>query len=396
MRHLGPIRSSNNITNATSHQAHTAASSAPASDSSIGARFASLEAQRNTIRAVLAPTQRSVKEGGNNIGELRRVLSHEVNATAGAKQDEATFYDKSVESSATAIRLEGEAKILKAVARSKPESIARMLIMEAKLKLEEAKREEKKAQEYIVNAEETKREVGSHKRAEGVVSQKLDKAITTSSDNQSTVSDLSVKEASTASSPEASSGSKSTGGSGASTASTQETSSKFQQTGGGAATGGTTGGGGSTGNAVSRSTGASNSGYQGAEYTVTTRTDNGIFTNTTKSNTGNGYVDAAIVLLRAIGFHSSQNARNSGVNPVRQLALHLTNKGLSEQATTYLEAALVDSTLQGSPINQTIIFLKATSATLHGEAETNIAYWKEVLNENKQLSKQTHDLAKMA
>lgn len=363
MRHLGPIRSSTPTTSGASHQTQTAPSSV---NPSISAKFAALEAERNTIRAVLAPAQRSVQEGGNNISELRRTLRQEVNATGESEQRQTRYYDKSVEASANVMRLEGEAKILKAEARGKPESIARQLLMEAKFKEEEAKREQEKAQENLAKAEDTKREVSGHSRAEGVISQKLDKAITTTSSEQSNVTTLNSQDSAATSNPKTSS------------------SSKLK---------------GESRNAVyaSSSRGSSQtSSFTGSQYTVTTQTDSGTFINTVHISTGNSYVDAAMVLLRAIGFHTAQNAQNANTNPVRELALNLTNKGLSEQATTYLEAALVDSTLQGSPINQTIIFLKAQSATLHGEAETNVAYWKEVLNENKQLGKQTHDLAKQA
>lgn len=342
MRHLGPIRSSTPTTSGASHQTQTVAPSSV--NPSISAKFAALEAERNTIRAVLAPAQRSIQEGGNNISELRRNHAQEVNATGESRQRQTRYEDKSIEASANSMRLEGEAKILKAEARSQPESIARQLLMEAKFKEEEAKREQEKAQENLAKAEDTKREVGGHSRAEGVISQKLDKAITTTSSEQSNVTTLN----------------------------SQDSAASTKATGG--------------------SRGSSQVSPTGATYTVTT----GPYTDTVHISTGNSYVDAAMVLLAAIGFHSKHNVQSSVTNPVKQLALNLTNKGLSEQATAYLEAALVGSILEGSPINQTIIFLKAQSATLHGEAETNVAYWKEVLNENKQLGKQTHDLAKQA
>ena len=108
---------------------------------------------------------------------------------------------------------------------------------------------------------------------------------------------------------------------------------------------------------------------------------------------GNSYLEAARALLRAILLVTLQ-ARDP--NPIVQIAKNLTNKSLSEQAVTYLETALVDSAIQGSPVNQQIILTKAQANTIHGEAETSIAYWKEVLNENKQLGKETNDLAKKA
>lgn len=108
---------------------------------------------------------------------------------------------------------------------------------------------------------------------------------------------------------------------------------------------------------------------------------------------GNSYLQAARALLRAILMVTIQA---TDPNPIVQIAKNLTNKGLSEQAIAYLEAALVDSAIQGSATNQQIILTKAQANTVHGEAETNIGYWKEVLNQNKQLEKDTHDLAKSA
>ena len=112
------------------------------------------------------------------------------------------------------------------------------------------------------------------------------------------------------------------------------------------------------------------------------------------SSSGNSFLQAARALLRAV-LLVTMNAVNNP-NPIVQLAKNLTNKTLTEQAIAYLEAGLVDSTIQGTAVNQQIILTKAQANTLHGDAETNIAYWKEVLQENKQLQKDTHDLAKRA
>lgn len=107
-----------------------------------------------------------------------------------------------------------------------------------------------------------------------------------------------------------------------------------------------------------------------------------------------GYVTAAKAILMTIARLSAVMSLNP--NPIVQIAKNLTNKGLSEQAIAFLEAALVDSAIKGTQTNQQIVLLKAMANTIHGEAETNIAFWKEVINENKQLGKQTQDLAKMA
>jgi len=112
------------------------------------------------------------------------------------------------------------------------------------------------------------------------------------------------------------------------------------------------------------------------------------------SGSANGYLQAAKALLRQIGQIS--RAMSGTSNPIIQIAKNLTNKGLSEQAVAYLEAAQVDSTIGGQAINQDIILTKAQASTIKGDSDTNINYWKETIKDNQQLGKATHDLAKMA
>lgn len=114
-----------------------------------------------------------------------------------------------------------------------------------------------------------------------------------------------------------------------------------------------------------------------------------------KPGIGNGssLLQAARALLKAV-LRVTMNATNA--NPIVQIAKNLTIKGITEQANAYLEAALVDSTVQGTPDGQKIILTKAQSSTLHGEAVTSIAFWNEVLNQNKQANKDTFKSAEKA
>jgi len=111
------------------------------------------------------------------------------------------------------------------------------------------------------------------------------------------------------------------------------------------------------------------------------------------SAAGNLYLDAARILLRTI-MQVTISARSS--NPIVQISKNLTNKSLSDQAIAYLEAANVDTALNGTAVNQQIILTKAQASTIGGEAQTGINYWKQVLEGNKQLQKETHDMAKAA
>lgn len=355
IRHLGPMRSGSAIQSGA-HQPHQPVAS-PTIDQNISQQFEALEAQRSGMRDLAVASQRAVQEGGNDVDELKIVSANEQNATSNARQQQERYYDKSVESTATSKRLTDEATILRSRARYQPENIARRMLMEAKLKEEEAKREEQKALENLAKAEETNRSVSAHSRAYNNAEEEIAQAVTTKSSNQSQANHLQNQSSSTNNSSTASSQSSSSPPDGS--------SSSFHVDG------------------------------NGATFSLTTVRGGQMLTNTYHASTGNAYVDAAMALLAAIGFTTAHGLLGN-TNPVREIAKNLTNKGFSEQASAYLEAALVDSVLRGTPTNQRIIFLKAQSSTLHGEAETNVAYWKEVLNENKQLGKQTHDLAKMA
>jgi hypothetical protein len=146
-------------------------------------------------------------------------------------------------------------------------------------------------------------------------------------------------------------------------------------------------GGAGSGNAGNQNVGAS-SGNANSGGGVST-SDSG-----SAAGSANGYLQAAKALLKQIGQISQAMAGNA--NPIIQIAKNLTNKGLSEQAVAYLEAAQVDTTLGGQAINQEIILTKAQASTIKGDSDTNINYWKETLADNKSMGKATHDLAKMA
>jgi hypothetical protein len=131
------------------------------------------------------------------------------------------------------------------------------------------------------------------------------------------------------------------------------------------------------------SAGASN----GADPSVDTNGADGL------SAAGNAYLDAARMMLRVV-MQVTIGARSS--NPIVQISKNLTNKSLSDQAIAYLEAANVDTALNGTAVNQQIILTKAQASTISGEAQTGINYWKQVLEGNKQLQKETHDMSKAA
>lgn len=107
---------------------------------------------------------------------------------------------------------------------------------------------------------------------------------------------------------------------------------------------------------------------------------------------GNGLIAAAKALLRAVALNTVRTITN---NPVVMLAKNFFNKTLVQNAVSLLEAAQIDEIL-GAGDKQQIILLLAQAKTVDGEASQNIDYWKQVIQENKQLERQTHDMAKAA
>ena len=107
---------------------------------------------------------------------------------------------------------------------------------------------------------------------------------------------------------------------------------------------------------------------------------------------GNSLVAAAKALLKAVALNTIRTITN---NPVVMVAKNLFNKTLVQSAVSLLEAAQIDEIL-GNGDKQQIILLLAQAKTVDGEASQNIEYWKEVIQQNKQLERQTHDMAKAA
>ena len=105
-----------------------------------------------------------------------------------------------------------------------------------------------------------------------------------------------------------------------------------------------------------------------------------------------GLVSAARSLLRNIALNALRTISN---NPIVMLAKNLFNRSLAQTAVSLLEAAQIEEVL-GSGIKQQIILLLAQAKTIDGESASNIEYWKQAIQENKQLARATHELAKGA
>lgn len=413
MQHLGPIRSKGTSSSDGLQSAKVSASSP--GKSNVSQNFSVLAEQLSRIRSQQNPVQNNINTANSQTAQLAKMNSNEMNFARNSKNDERSLQRLHFESNISADNLVMESKVLKDRAEdsgSATEAFA--LKNEAKMKLDESKEKRKEAEQALIDSENAKKDSGRHSSAQSNIQDQLGQVKLASSVGTSNakemdqqVSALSVRAlGSPQQSPvlggvSSNSGGGSTSGAGnwgvASNSGFSNASYAASSGGGSSAKlGGVSSNGGSSSKGSGPTLGGLGNGSpQYANGQNTSAYTAGIIN---AAGPSAGYIWAAMSLLNSIGQQTKANSTNpnSSANPVKQISLNLNNKSLSEQATAYLEAAMVDTALQGTPTNQQIIFLKAQSNTVHGEAETNVAYWKEVLNENKQLEKQTHDLAKRA
>lgn len=374
LQHLGPIQRNNNAADGSQQLANL-----PSNNNNVGLneQFQSLNTEVDRIRGDQQGVQKigddhnmaAASAATSSLNEEDAVRRYQI------KQDESEGQNEDSLAGARLLKQESQ-MLLKLAERASSESVANMLKQEAKRKEEEAQREEDKAMIAGVDAEEAGDQVDFHTNKKKESDKTLGNVTRSASASKRTAYNLGNQASGLNLRALGSVSSASSTGSGSSATLGRVSSSS--------SSGGTTLGK-ASGNTLGRINLGANS-YYGAQGTNWSDYYSGAWAH---------YVDAAVALLRAIAL-VSYNGILGHVNPITQIAKNLTNKGLSEQATTYLEAAMVDTVIAGTPANQQIILRKAQSNTIHGEAETNIAYWKEVLNENKQLGKATQDLAKMA
>lgn len=397
IQHLGPIQGNNGAADGSQQLANTGANN---NNVGLNQQFETLNTEVDRIRGDQQGVQSIEDDHNASAASAALSSSNEEDAIRRyqIEQDKQEGVNEDSLGSSRLLRQEAQ-MLLKLAERASSESVANMLKQEAKRKEEEADREEQKAMLAGVQAEEAGGEVDFHKNRKSEADKTLGNATRLASTsnrqsynlgNQASSTNLrALGSVSSASSTGSSSSStlgrvSSSSSSGGTTSTGSSNSASLGRASTTSSSGGTT-----LGSASGNTLGRINLGaysYYGAQGTNWSDYYSGAWA---------GYVDAAVALLRAIAL-VSYNGILGHVNPITQIAKNLTNKGLSEQATAYLEAAMVDTAIAGTPANQQIILRKAQSNTIHGEAETNIAYWKEVLAENKQLNKATQDLAKMA
>lgn len=399
MQHLGPIKS-RGAESISGDQNQISQSHLHGDDNSkLSKTFEALEAERSRIRGQLSPNQAQLDASQANVARYTRISSDELNAAQVAEVDKANYNLESDEASFEADHLNKEAIILEDQAAKEEGPKANLLKDQAETKREEAKEEEEKARLASMNAEIASDEAASRLQLYRVAEQNVssNSADVTNYSNQ--VRALQSQDSALGTRLSGARSSSGTGSSGTSTASGTSSSSASPSSGTslrGASSSSTTSSPALRGASTSSVDKLSGSQVY-SPYGTDTRIDwsgGGYGFTAVGSSPALAYYFAAVGLLGVIGKVSRDMMFNA--SPVVQISKNLTIKGMSEQAIAYLEAALVDSTIQGTPVNQQIILKKAQASALHGEAETNIAFWKEAINENKQLLKQTQDLAKSA
>ena len=108
---------------------------------------------------------------------------------------------------------------------------------------------------------------------------------------------------------------------------------------------------------------------------------------------GTGILAQARALLRQVLVNQS---RPFATNPTNMLAMLRTNRTIYDQVISMLDAAQVESALQGTISNQEIIFTKTQATAGKGEVENSIQFWQQMQEQNKQAQKDTHKGAERA
>ena len=112
-------------------------------------------------------------------------------------------------------------------------------------------------------------------------------------------------------------------------------------------------------------------------------------------STGNGFIDAAKAILRAVRTLMVSGVGNN--NPFFNIAKLLTGKSMVEVAKTFSEAGMTDEVVNQSPmLKHEALLVDTQAAGLRGIFETAIQYWNQTAQANKQIEKDTHQLAQRA
>ncbi len=389
---------SNNIK--ADHKSQGSDSSQASKSQSLNSKiFESLKAKSDQMREASVEKQLAQNSANKNYTEFN-------DKSINSNDESVAESQKSIEASSNSYMLKAESRALKERAKYSPPAIAESLKIRAKDKADESMLEKYKS----MTADNRSVEKGAESQDFSIKAQNAEyEAVSSESDSSDSLNQSNDfnKKSKSGSSTLASSAETFSAGGGASTSSAETfsaggsgastSSAETFSAGGGASTSSagtfSAGGGGSSAGTFSAGGGSSSAGTFSAGGGGSSGSDFSGGGAGDPGSSGSPYLDAARSLLMAIG-QVTANAR--GNNPITQISKNLTNVSLADQAVAYLEAGMVDTALQGTPVNQAIILTKAQATSVRGESQTNVNFWKQVLEDNKQAGKQTHDLAKSA
>ena len=110
---------------------------------------------------------------------------------------------------------------------------------------------------------------------------------------------------------------------------------------------------------------------------------------------GSGFIQAAKAILKAVLALMISGVGNN--NPFFNIAKMLAGKSMVEVAKTLTEAGMTEEVVQQSPmLRHEALLVDTQAAGLRGIFETAIQYWNQTAQANKQIEKDTHQLAQRA
>lgn len=361
---LNPLRSTQGPSGSPPPTQGSEGNNSSSGSSSVGKEFAELQQKRQELRANEAGIQFN-KDASETAENIAGVKSKDIeDAHNAALVQETNHINNAQESKTNAQRLNSEAVNLKAAARGRDARVARQLKLQAKEKELKALLEEYNARKEENNAYDAKRKAAAlgnkahdMRRAEEANKRAANNARVDLKDIdvQSNNVESQIKDAKNSKNP---------------------TSINPQETG--------------------ESPIGKNKppvGIDGGQPVQNTATGYGLGDGEIIRISGNPLLDAARALLRAV-MRNIKAPRN--INPTNMLSMHATNKTLYDLAISYLDAAQTQSAIQGTPVNQDIIFTRTQATTGKGETETAIQYWTNMQQQNVQAEKDTFKQAERA
>ena len=108
---------------------------------------------------------------------------------------------------------------------------------------------------------------------------------------------------------------------------------------------------------------------------------------------GGGYLSAAYGAIAQI---AQINKQPISPHPTAQVAKWTSIQSIAERGVAYIEAAILDQTISGTPLHQVAILLKTILNTVLGEARGNVEAHTKTIEEYKKAEKDTHQLAQRA